>query len=98
MNDVLSALRAHAAAHPTDVQTVRETLQMQAELDAYAALAKLAKRWRLRQYAARALDVPFTRNRTLRGFAPPVLDEEPFLLQRRITPRGAQEPARSPVL
>ncbi len=85
VSDILAALRAHAAAHPTDVQTVRESLQVRAELDAYAELARLAKRWRRRQCAERAIPVPFTRNPTLRGFAPVLLEEEPFLLERRIT-------------
>jgi hypothetical protein len=92
-DDLLSRLRAYAAANPTDVSVVAETARQGAELDAYRELAVISRRWRLRNDAAKRVaraecraTVHALMVRTLRGgMRAPVLEEEPFLLARRLT-------------
>lgn len=95
MSALLDRLRAYAAANPTDVQTVHGVIQDNAELEAMAALNELSNKWRRRQDAERRrlraesqATVRALLVRTLRGIPAPHTGEEPFLLQRRITPRG----------
>jgi hypothetical protein len=76
---VLESLRAYAAAHPTDVKVVVETIQMQAELEAYAAQAQLRRKW-----AQRNTPAPARRSVTQRGLQASVPVEVPFLLTRRV--------------
>ncbi len=80
MSDLLQRLRAYAAANPTDVKVIAETIHHAAELEAYEALARLSAKWRKRNAPA---SIPM-RNRTLRGFRAPSLDHEPFPLTRRV--------------
>lgn len=94
MSALLDRLRAYAAANPTDVAVVRETVRANAEIEAMWALETLSNKWRRRQDAARRrlrveskATVHALLTRTLRGIQAPVLEEEPFLLQRSITPR-----------
>lgn len=49
---MLERLRAHVAANPGDVAVVTETLQQNAELDAYAELSKLTTTWKRRRTEA----------------------------------------------
>ena len=95
MSALLERLRQYARLNPTDVATVRETVRAGAELDAMRELDALALKWRRRQDAERRrlraeskATVHALLTRTLRGFTAPQLEEEPFLLQRRITPGG----------
>ncbi len=91
MSDLLQRLRAYAAANPTDVKVIAETIQPAAELDAYEALARLSSKWRKRASAAadgQAI-IDYTeravrRCQTLRGLQAPTLDHEPFPLTRRV--------------
>lgn len=83
----LERLRAYAAAHPTDVQFVSEAVRQHAEIEAYAALAHLAMRWRRRQDAERRrlraesqATVYAALARTLQGMSAPRFDHEPFPL------------------
>jgi hypothetical protein len=100
---LLDRLRAYAAANPTDVAVVSGAVRDGAEIEAYAALAQLSRRWRLRQDAERRrlraqsrATVHAAAARTLRGLPAPRLDHEPFPLvnrwplrpARRITPGG----------
>lgn len=94
---LLDSLRAYAAANPTDVHTVHGVIQDNAELEAMQALDRLALKWRRRQDAERRrlraeckATVHTALVRTLRGVQAPSLEEQPFLLQRRITPGSAQ--------
>jgi hypothetical protein len=87
---LLERLRAYAAANPTDVAVVAETVRQGAEIAAYEALAELSGRWRRRQDAecrrARAeakSTVHALLVRTLRGVQAPTLDHEPFPLVNR---------------
>lgn len=95
MSALLDRLRAYAAANPTDVQTVHGVIQDNAELEAMRALDALALKWRRRQDAERRrlraeskATVYAALSRTIRGMPAPQIEEEPFLLQRRITPGG----------
>lgn len=90
MSALLERLRAYAAANPTDVAVVTETVRAAAELDAYRELSQLAMRWRRRNDAekrrARAeakATVHAMLVRTLRGMQAPSLDHEPFPLVNR---------------
>lgn len=84
--DTLARLRAYAAAHPTDVQVVRETIQWDAEMVAYRQLSALARRWRARARKERCANEAESRaivnallSRTLRGMQAPAHLREPYL-------------------
>ena len=95
MSALLERLRAYARLNPTDVATVRETVRAGAELGAMRELDALALKWCRRQNAERRrlraeskATVHALLVRTIRGMQVPQFDEEPFLLQRRITRAG----------
>ncbi len=95
MSALLERLRAYAAANPTDCKVVHGVIQDNAELEAMRAAGELANKWRRRQDADRRrlraeskATVHALVIRTLRGVQAPRFEEEPFPLQRRITPRG----------
>lgn len=99
MSALLSRLRAYAAANPTDVAVIAETVRQGAELDAYRELAQLSRRWRLRNDAAKRVarsecraTVHALMVRTLRGgMRAPVFEEEPFPLVRRLADHFRQK-------